>query len=82
MKIYPGFLTSLPNSQKHKRTSSSSETAYVNRSLQNLQWYEPPQYGGTVQFFNNTGLHGLQYLGQRERHMFERYKIIKKYTTT
>lgn len=70
MKIYPGFITSLKNSQKHKRTSS--ETANVNRSLQNLQWYEPPQYYGPVQFFSNTGLHGLQYLGQRERHLFER----------
>ncbi len=35
-------------------------------------WYDPPEDSAPVKFCMDTSLHGLQYLGQRNRHICER----------
>lgn len=38
----------------------------------NWVWYNPPENGAPAQFCFDTTLHGLKYLGQPGRHVFER----------
>lgn len=38
----------------------------------NWAWYSPPANSVPAQFCIDTSLHGLKYLGQRGRHIFER----------
>lgn len=39
----------------------------------NWTWCSPNEDSVPVSFCMNTSLHGLQYLGQRKRHIFERF---------
>jgi len=57
-----------------------------------LKWYQPAPNSMIANFFSHSSLHGLKYVGQRDKHFCERYntnsrklrifRVIKNYITT
>lgn len=62
---YPEFIT--PN-----RRCSYNDVHKKQNNKGSWIWYSPPEQSAPVQFCLDTSLHGLKYLGQPERHIFER----------
>lgn len=46
---------------------------FAKNSDLNWGWYNPPEDSIPVEFCLETSLHGLKYMGQQKRHIFERF---------
>lgn len=65
-------LSDVPSVPESTTSSNGKGGGNSTKEKFNWQWYDPPEDGLFASFCDDTSLHGIQYLGQQGRHMFER----------
>jgi hypothetical protein len=61
--------TVIPNDPIFEFPDNSSKK----KRLQRVRWWEPDHERNLAQYCMSTSIHGLKYLGEPKRHIFERF---------